>query len=236
MKVNGAQTNGAQTVRQNVQSDDPVIKNAQSQIEALQKQIQNLAKNEDMDADTKREKRQELQQQISDLNVTIRQRQMELRNKKQQENMAKAEAARAKNEPETAKKAKQAGAFTTRGLNTVLSAGNAMEISKVQGDLASRLEGRANELKSEIALDKARGADTKQKSEELAKAARGAEKAKSDQIGTLGKAVKELSDAAEDENERKAEQDEDETITGVLYGKDGKLQAEEQEPEYQSKA
>lgn len=235
MKINGTQQNTAQSVRQNVQSDDPIIKNAQSQIEALQKQIQNLAKNEDMDADTKREKRQELQQQISDLNVTIRQRQLELRNKKQQENMAKAEAARAKNEPETAR-AKQAGTFSTRGLNAVLSAGNAVEISKTQGDIAARLEGRAKELKSEIALDKARGADTRQKSEELAKVTRGAEKAKTDQIGTLGKAVKELSDATEDENERKAEQDEDETVTGVLYGKDGKLQAEEQEPEYQAKA
>ena len=190
MKVDGAQTNQTQTVRQNIQSDDPVIKNAQSQIEALQKQLQQLAKNEDMDAETKREKRQELQQQISDLNASIRQRQMELRNKKQQENMAKAEAARAKNEPEAVKEAKQAGAFTTRGLNAVLSAENAMEISNAQGALATKLEGRAKELKREIALDKARGADTRQKSNELSKVTRGAKMAKSDQIGTLGKAVR----------------------------------------------
>ena len=236
MKVDTAQTNTAQSIRQNTQSDDPVIKNAQSQIEALQKQLQQLAKNEDMDADTKREKRQELQQQISDLNASIRQRQMELRNKKQQENMAKAEAARAKNEPEAVKEAKQAGAFTTRGLNAVLSAGNAMEISKAQGEIAARLEGRANELRSEIALDKSRGADTRQKSNELSKVTRGAKKAKSDQIGTMGKAVKELSDAAEDEDDRKSLQEDDETVIGVLYSKDGKLQAEEQKPEYQSRA
>ena len=235
MKVNGTQTNAVQSVKQNVQSDDPVIKNAQSQIEALQKQIQNLAKNEEMDADTKREKRQELMQQISDLNVTIRQRQIELRNKKQQESIAKAEAAKAKKEPEAVKEAKQAGAFSTRGLNAVLSAGNAMDISKTQGDVAARLEGRANELKSEIALDKARGADTTAKSNELSKVTRGAEKAKSDQIGTLGKAVKELRDA-EDEDDKDVSQEEDETINGVLYSKDGKLQAEEQEPEYQAKA
>lgn len=235
MKINGAQTSTVRSVKQNVQSDDPVIKNAQSQIEALRKQVQNLAKNEEMDADAKREKRQELMQQISDLNVTIRQRQIELRNKKQQESMAKAEAARAKKEPDSVKEAKQAGAFTTRGLNAVLSAGNAMEISKAQGGLASRLEGRANELKSEIELDKARGADTRQKSEELSKVTRGAEKAKTDQIGTLGKAVKELKDA-EDEDNKAAEQDEEETANGVLYGKDGKLQSEEQEPEYQAKA
>ena len=236
MKVDAAQTNKAQTIRQNTQSDDPVIKSAQSQIEALKKQIQQLAKNEDMDVDTKREKRQELQQQISDLNATIRQRQMELRNKKQQENMAKAETERAKNEPETVKEAKQAGAFTTRGLNAVLSAGNAMDISKAQGDLATKLEGRANELKSEIALDKSRGADTRQKSDELSKVSRGAKKAKSGQIGTLGKAVKELSDAADDENDRNSLQEEDETVVGVLYSKDGKLQTEEQKPEYQARA
>lgn len=236
MKIDGTQSNQAQTIRQNTQSDDPIIKNAQSQIEELQKRLQQLAKNEDMDADTKREKRQELQQQISDLNATIRQRQMELRNKKQQENMAKGEARRAKNEPEAVKEAKQAGAFTTRGLNAVLSAGNAMEISKAQGALADKLEGRANELKSEIARDKSRGADTRQKSDELSKVTRGAKKAKSDQIGTLGKAVKEMSDAAEDEKDKSVSQEEEEAVVGVLYSKDGKLQSDEQEPEYQARA
>lgn len=58
-----------------------------------------------MDADAKREKRQELQQQISDL-TAIRQRQMEPRNKTQQENMEKAAAAKAKNQPEAVKEAK----------------------------------------------------------------------------------------------------------------------------------
>ena len=235
MKVNAAQSGNTLSIKQNVQSDDPVIKNAESQIEALQKQIQNLAKNEEMDADTKREKRQELMQQISDLKVSIRQRQMELRDKKQQESMAKAEAAKAKKQPESSKEAKQAGAFTTRGLNAVLSAGNALDISKAQGGLASRLEGRSNVLKNEIELDKARGADISAKSDELSKVSRGAEKAKSNQIGTLGKAVEELRDA-EDEDNKKVSQDEDETVGGVLYGKDGKVQTEEQEPEYQAKA
>ena len=233
MKVNAAQSGNTLSIKQNVQSDDPVIKNAESQIEALQKQIQNLAKNEEMDADTKREKRQELMQQISDLKVSIRQRQMELRDKKQQESMAKAEAAKAKKQPESSKEAKQAWAFTTRGLNAVLSAGNALDISKAQGGLASRLEGRSNVLKTEIELDKTRGADISAKSDELSKVSRGAEKAKSNQIGTLGKAVEELRDA---EDEKNTPQDEDETVGGVLYGKDGKVQTEEQEPEYQAKA
>ena len=233
MKVNAAQSGNTLSIKQNVQSDDPVIKNAESQIEALQKQIQNLAKNEEMDADTKREKRQELMQQISDLKVSIRQRQMELRDKKQQESMAKAAAAKEKKQPDSVKEAKQAGAFTTRGLNAVLSAGNALDISKAQGGLASRLEGRSNVLKTEIELDKARGADISAKSDELSKVSRGAEKAKSNQIGTLGKAVKELRDA---EDEKNTLQDEDETVGGVLYGKDGKVQTEEQEPEYQAKA
>lgn len=235
MKVNAAQSGNTLSIKQNVQSDDPVIKNAESQIEALQKQIQNLAKNEEMDADTKREKRQELMQQISDLKVSIRQRQMELRDKKQQESMAKAAVAKEKKQPDSVKEAKQAGAFTTRGLNAVLSAGNALDISKAQGGLASRLEGRSNVLKTEIELDKARGADISAKSDELSKVSRGAEKAKSNQIGTLGKAVEELRDA-EDEDNKKVPQDEDETVGGVLYGKDGKVQTEEQEPEYQAKA
>lgn len=236
MKVNGSQTNAVQSVQRNVQSDDPIIKNAQSQIEELQKRIQALAKNEDMDADTKREKRQELMQQISDLHVTIRQRQIELRNKKQQESMEKAEAAKAKNEPKAVKEAKQAGAFTTRGLNAVLSAGNAMEISKAQGSVATSFEGRANVLETEIELDKARGADTSYKSKELSDINRRAGKSRSDQIETLGKAVKDISEAVDDKDEENVEQDEEETAIGAIYGKDGKLQSEEQEPEYQAKA
>lgn len=238
MKINGTQSTAVQSVKQNLQSDDPVIKNAQSQIEELQKRIQALAKNEDMDADTKREKRQELQQQISDLQATIRQRQMELRNMKQQESMEKAEAARAKKAPEAVKKAKQAGAFTTRGLNAVLSAGNAMEISKTQGSVATSFEGRANVLETEIELDKARGADTSYKSKELSDINRRAGKSRSDQIETLGKAAKDISEVNQDENKKTAEQDEDETVIGTLYGRDGKLQDKngEQEPEYQAKA
>ena len=236
MKVNGTQTNAVRSVQRNVQSDDPIIKNAQSQIEELQKRMQALAKNEDMDADTKREKRQELMQQISDLHVTIRQRQIELRNKKQQESMEKAEAAKAKNEPKAVKEAKQAGAFTTRGLNAVLSAGNAMEISKTQGSVATSFEGRANVLETEIELDKARGADTSCKSKELSDINRRAGKSRSDQIETLGKAVKDIGEAVDDKDEENVEQDEEETAIGALYGKDGKLQSEEQEPEYQAKA
>lgn len=232
MKINGTQANQAQTIRQKVQSDDPVIKNAQSQIEELQKRIQALAKNEDMDADTKREKRQEMQQQISELHATIRQRQMELRSKKQQESMEKAAAAKAKNETDAVKEAKQAGAFTTRGLNAVLSAENAMEISKAQGGLAAKLEGTANELKTEIAEDRKKGVDTRYKDKELSKITRGAETAKSEQIGALGKAVNELREA----KEKNTSEEEEKTVNGVLYDKDGKLQAEEQDPEYQAKA
>ena len=37
MKVNAAQSANALSVKQNVQSDDPVIKNARSRLETLQK-------------------------------------------------------------------------------------------------------------------------------------------------------------------------------------------------------
>lgn len=236
MRIDGTQTNAVKSVQRNVQSDDPVIKNAQSQIEELHKRIQELAKNEDMDPDTKREKRQELQQQISDLQASIRQRQMELRNKKQQESMEKAEAARAKKAPDAVKEARQAGAFSAKGTNALLSAGNAMEISKTQGSVATSFEGRANVLETEIELDKARGADTSYKSKELSDINRRAGKSRSDQIETLGKAAKDIRKAAEDEEDKNVEQEDNETVNGVIYGKDGKLHSEEQEPEYQDRA
>ena len=81
MNISGVQSQNTAAYQQvnKQQGDDPVIKNAQSQIDELRKQLQQLAENEEMDPKTKTEKKQQIQQQISDLNAQIRQRQMEIR-------------------------------------------------------------------------------------------------------------------------------------------------------------
>ncbi|MDE7251126.1 MAG: FlxA-like family protein [Lachnospiraceae bacterium] len=66
------------------QMADSYSRNIQNQIADAQKQLQELSSNKDMTQEEKMTKRQELQQQISDLNVQLRQHQMEQRREKQQ--------------------------------------------------------------------------------------------------------------------------------------------------------
>ena len=56
---------------------DSVSKNIQNQIANAQKQLQELSANENMSAEEKMKKRQEIQQQITDLNNQLRQHQIE---------------------------------------------------------------------------------------------------------------------------------------------------------------
>ena len=66
------------------QATDSYSRNLQNQIADAQKQLQELSSNKDMSQEEKMAKQQELQQQISDLNVQLRQHQMEQRREKQQ--------------------------------------------------------------------------------------------------------------------------------------------------------
>ena len=80
--INGANTQIGQMGMN--QATDSYSRNIQNQIADAQKQLQELSSNKDMTQEEKMNKRQELQQQISDLNVQLRQHQMEQRREKQQ--------------------------------------------------------------------------------------------------------------------------------------------------------
>ena len=66
------------------QATDSYSRNLQNQIADAQKQLQELSSNKDMSQEEKMAKQQELQQQISDLNMQLRQHQTEQRREKQQ--------------------------------------------------------------------------------------------------------------------------------------------------------
>lgn len=66
------------------QATDSYSRNIQNQIANAQKQLQELSSNKDMTQEEKMTKREELQQQISDLNMQLRQHQTEQRREKQQ--------------------------------------------------------------------------------------------------------------------------------------------------------
>ena len=66
------------------QAADSYIRNSQNQIASAQKQLQELSSIKEMTQEEKMKKRQELQQQINELNMQLRQYQTEQHREKQQ--------------------------------------------------------------------------------------------------------------------------------------------------------
>ena len=80
MRINGvnktAQSPGQAGM---VQKEDAVSKSIRKQIANKQKELQNLSSNQEMEMEEKSKKRQEIMQEINDLNNQLRQHQMEQR-------------------------------------------------------------------------------------------------------------------------------------------------------------
>lgn len=186
MQITGAasSTQAVQNTNKTI-SDDPQIKNLQNQIAELQKQIQSLAENDEMDAKTKSEKKQELQKQIANLNNEIRQRRIQAQKEKQ-------EAAKPVKSEAAPRKFKDG--FDEKETSTLLAASSSLEQAKTVGSVIKSSEGRARILTTEIEADKARGADTSAKEKELEKIEEHTEAAKENLAGE----AKESQEADED--------------------------------------
>lgn len=180
MNINGISNRTMQAGQgAGAQETDAYSRNIQRQIADEQKKLQELSSREDMTPEDKMKKRQEIQKEINDLKVQLRQHQMELRKEKQQ-----------------AKEPSDSGEDT--GMTSMLSADNARKQAKVQGSVAAKMQGQANVLKSEIKLDSGETAEKKQ--EQLAAVEQKAMDATASQLNTLGDANKAIkkADRAED--------------------------------------
>ncbi|MDE7281604.1 MAG: hypothetical protein K2N36_07685, partial [Ruminiclostridium sp.] len=225
-----------------------VIKSLQSRIEEIRNQMRELAKNEDLDPKAKADKKAEMQKQISELQAQIRQRQAEIREEKMQPTEQSKQRQAEKQAEQEAKQQAKTGvkaAISKTGANAFLAADNAMDISKTHGKVANALTGRARELAAELRSDSSRGAATEQKQEELAKVTARAQKAKGEQVSALGKANKELNNAAEIDAKTKEKakadknsQDEEKIKIEGRYERDGS-RIDEKDPdkrEYEDRA
>ena len=195
MKINGF--NGANTQiggMNMMQSNDFVSKNLQNQIANAQKQLQELSSNKEMSLEEKMKKRQEIQQQISVLNNQLRQHQIEQR-KEQQAKKSSMDDMLGGSKQAAPKAGSQGTGLSQASMKAIISADSAMAQAQVQGSVATKMEGRAGVLESEIKLDSARGGDAKAKKEELAEVEQKAVQAESAQMNTLATANKELEEA-----------------------------------------
>lgn len=185
---------------------DAVSKDLQNQIENLQKQMKELSSNQEMPMEAKMKKRQELQKQISDLEVQLRQHQMEV---KREAAMKKREETGSMDDlmgtrQQTAKKDSQGTGMSLGSMEALISADTSMKQASVHGSTARKMEGRAGVLKAEIALDSSRGGNVDLKKEELAKTEAIAEQATASQMEAFAQAGKTVQEAAKDEQTGKA--------------------------------
>ena len=209
MRINGLNGANTQVGGMNMmQSNDSVSKNLQSQIANAQKQLQELSANKEMSLEEKMKKRQEIQQQIADLNNQLRQHQIEQR-KEQQAKKSSMDDMLGGSKKTTPKAGKQSTGLSQASMKAMISADSAMAQAQVQGSVATKMEGRAGVLESEIKLDQARGDDVEKKKEELVEVQQKAVQAESAQMNTLADANKELEEAAKADQQAEKTDDKD---------------------------
>ena len=195
--INGANTQMGQMGMN--QATDSYSRNIQNQIANAQKQLQEFSSNENMTLEEKMKKRQEIQQQISDLNMQLRQHQMEQRRAAQ--NRSEKQQAKGSSMNDmlggTGKAESKSTGLSQASMTAMISADSSIKQAKVQGSVATKMEGRAGVLESEIKLDKVRGNNTQAKEEELAEVEQKAQAATASQLSTLADASRTMEEASQ---------------------------------------
>ena len=197
MRINGFSGTNTQTGTMGMtQGNDSVSKNIQNQIANAQQKLQDLSSNEEMSLEDKMKKRQEIQQEINNLNQQLRQHQIEQRKEQQSKNSSSMDDMVA-GTSNTSKK-KDTG-LSQASMQAMISADSSMKQAKVQGSMAAQIQGRASVLESEIKQDAGKG-NTEKKEEELAELQAKAQSATAAQMSTLADANKSVEEAAKAEN------------------------------------
>ena len=215
MKINGFNGTNTQTGAMGMaQANDSVSKNIQNQIANAQQKLQDLSSNEELSLEDKMKKRQEIQQEITNLNQQLRQHQIEQRKEQQSKKTSMDDmVAGTKNTS-----AKKGTGLSQAGMRAMISADSSMKQAKVQGSMATQMEGRAGVLESEIKQDAGKG-NTEKKEEELADLQAKAQSATASQMSSLSDANKSMEEAVKADNSTDASDNADvktetaETIT-----------------------
>ena len=196
MKINGFNGTNTQTGAIGMaQANDSVSKNIQNQIANAQQKLQDLSSNEELSLEDKMKKRQEIQQEITNLNQQLRQHQIEQRKEQQSKKSSMDDmVAGTKNTS-----AKKGTGLSQAGMRAMISADSSMKQAKVQGSMATQMEGRAGVLESEIKQDAGKG-NTEKKEEELADLQAKAQSATAAQMSSLSDANKSMEEVAKADN------------------------------------
>ena len=107
------------------------------------------------------------------------------------------------------KSGKQSAGLSQASMQAMISADSSMKQAKVQGSMATQMEGKAGVLESEIKMDKGRGARKEKKEEELADLQAKAQAATAAQVSTLADVNKKMEEAAKADQKVSKTEDKD---------------------------
>ncbi len=212
MRIDGINGSNMQNVGMNRQmGTDSVSKNIQNQIANAQKQLQELSSNKEMSIEEKMNKRQEIQQQIADLNNQLRQHQIEMRRAQQQTKSSSMDDMLGGTR-KVVNTGNQGAGLSQASMQAIISADSAISQVQSSGRVVIKMEGRAGVLEAEIKLDSARGGNVEAKQEELAEVQQKASQAQASQMNVLANANEELEETAK--TEQKTESKDDKIVIG----------------------
>lgn len=196
----GAAQTGTMLRNGGMQSDS-YTKNIQRQIADAQQKLQDLSSNEELSLEDKMKKRQEIQQEITNLNQQLRQHQMELRREQQSQKSSSMDDMIAGTKHTSAKKGT---GLSQASMQAIISADTSMKQANVQGSVAAGLKGRAGVLESEIRQDAGKG-NTEKKEQELADIQEKIQSATTQQMSMAASANQEIEEAAKADNAENTE-------------------------------
>ena len=232
MKING--TNGMNVPAGAVGMDagiggqtDPMVRDLQRQIKDLQNRMKELSANPELTLEMKSKKRQELQKQISDLEMQLRQRQMEVKREEAMKRSSKdyqADEMLGTKQQNSGKADKNSAGLSAGSMEAMISADASMKQADVHGSVARTMEGKAGVLEAEIKQDSAMGCKPAGKEEQLAEAEAKANEAMAAQMGTLAQAsedAQKANEADQSQDSTKSDKDRDGVQTDKEEEKEG---------------
>ena len=202
--INGVNTQSAQLGMN--QAADSYSKNIQNQIANAQKQLQELYSDQEMTLEDKMKKRREIQQEITNLNQQLRQHQIEQRKEQQSKKSSSMDDMVAGTKNTSSKK--DTG-LSQASMQAVISADSSMKQVKTQGAVKTEMKGKTEVLKSEIKMDKGRGASTEAKEAELADTEEKIDNVTQSQLSVLSDINKKLDEAAKEDQKVSKTEDKD---------------------------
>lgn len=227
MNISGVNGSGSPVLQAGAgQAEDAQSRNIRKQIEEAQKKLQEVSANGELSSEDKMKKRQEIQKQISDLRMQLRQHQTELKKQQREEKRA------AENNSDSEGKAgEQNAGLSTAGIKAVISSETSMKQAKVQNGVVAKMEGKAGVLEAEIKQDSRNGGDTSAKEAELAETKNRAKEAEASGMKSLKEANRKVREEAgmgeadpetEKEEERAEQIEKDRTGEDKTSGEPGK--------------